>query len=264
LLLVIMTDIEDNTCGACYKTVFGAATVALNRKYHPSCFKCSTCGELLTGEFYDQGGRPFCKKDFERRNLQACGLCTKTIENGSGSIHDREGNYYHDTCFICQKCNGSVVEGYFIVKGKRLCPHCNVDHNVEHKPAMTELGHCSSCCKRFSPGDAYLTVKDLRYHPPCVKCHYCKKVIDERREKYEYEQVTQILLTFCCENCIASGHADRCSGCGKIILVNSSTSAFGKPIHTKCFKCSKCTRIIKTTETFIKDGERPVCTECAK
>jgi len=260
-----MSDLDqDNTCGACNKTVFGAATVALSKKYHPSCFKCTTCGDLLTGEFYDQGGRPFCKKDFEKKHLPSCGICGTTIDSTTTKISDREGNYYHDTCFVCDKCKGSVVEGYFTVGGRRLCAHCNVSNNVDRAPIMTELGHCSTCYKRFSPGDVYSTVKDLKFHPTCVKCHFCKKIINESSEKYDYEQVTHILLSFCCQNCIQSGRPDYCTGCAKIIMVNPATTAFGKPYHTKCFKCSRCSRIIKTTETYVKDNDRAICMDCSK
>jgi len=257
-----MDDEDSNICGACNKTVYGAATVALNRKYHPACFKCTTCNELLTGEFYDVAGSPYCRHDYEQRNLQTCGICSKKIANGVTTINDLEGNYYHDTCFVCEKCRGSVVEGYFNYRGQRVCAHCNVSTNVERAPVMTELGHCSTCYKRFSPGDEYSSVKGLKYHPACIKCYFCKKVIDEAREKYEYEQVTNILLNFCCQNCLSSGRPDRCAECFKIILVNSATSAFGKQFHTKCFKCSKCSRQIKTSEVYVKDNNRAICTNC--
>jgi len=260
-----MSDFEENNvCGSCSKVVYGAATVALNRKYHPDCFKCTTCGDALTGEFYEVAGHPFCKRDYAQKNLPTCGLCSQKIDNGATTIFDREGNSYHDTCFCCDRCKGSVVEGYFNVRGQRLCPHCNVANNEERKPIMTELGHCSTCYKRFQPGDEYSSVQNLKYHPPCIKCYYCKKVIDESRDKYEYERVTDILLNFVCQNCLSSGRPDRCAECHKIIIVNSATSAFGKPFHTKCFKCSKCSRQIHSSEVYVKDGNRAICTSCPK
>jgi len=249
-----------DNCAACNNPVTGAATVARDRKYHQDCFKCTTCGDVLTGEFFDKGGFPYCRKDYERRGGYTCGICKKLIEGTT--IDDHEGGFYHDTCFACQKCNGSVVDGYFYVHGKRLCARCNAVNNVERAPTMKELGHCASCCKRFNAGEEYQEVKELRYHPNCLKCYYCKKVIDEAHEKYEYEQVTNILLNFCCQRCLSSGQPDRCHGCNKIIVVNPATSAFGKPYHTKCFKCSKCSREIKTSEPYVKDNNRAVCTNC--
>lgn len=251
----------DNSCGACGSTVTGAATVAFNKKYHPNCFRCETCGDALTGEFYDYGGRAYCRRDFETKHLHPCGICHRPIEGGT--IDDREGNYYHDTCFICERCNGSVVDGYFYVGGKRLCAVCKVSHNVDHAPVMKEMGHCAVCCKRFNAGEEYSSVKDLKYHPSCIKCHYCKKIIEEAREKYEYEQVTQILLNFCCQNCLSAGRPDRCFECNKIIIVNSNTTEFGRTFHTKCFKCSKCSRVIATSESYVKSNNRAICKTCA-
>lgn len=151
-----MATVENNICGTCNNVVYGTATVALDRKFHPDCFKCVICTAQLTGEFYDIHGRPHCKRDYERMLLPTCGICSKPIEGTQ--VHDREGNYYHDMCFRCQKCNGSVVEGYFIVAGKRLCPHCNVDNNIDKAPERQELGHCSTCYKRFAHGDGMFRV----------------------------------------------------------------------------------------------------------
>jgi len=129
---------------------------------------------------------------------------------------------------------------------------------------MKDLGHCTGCYKRLTPGEAYYTVKGLRYHHNCLKCHFCKKAIVEDKEKYEYETATNILLNFCCQACLAADRADRCYECREIIVVNPASSAFGRPYHTKCFRCLRCNREIPSSEAFIKDNNRPLCIKCQK
>jgi len=253
-------DAMEDMCGGCNKVVRGTATLALERKFHPDCFKCVVCATPLTGEFYDIAGMPHCRKDYKRSQLPTCGICSKAVEGNQ--VHDREGNFYHDTCFVCDKCRGSLVEGYFTIGDKKLCPRCNVSNNVELAPVREELGHCASCYKRFAAGEAYSTVQGNKYHPGCIKCNFCKKVLSSGN--YEWEQVTSIVLTFSCPSCISAGRADRCAACNKIIIANSNCSAFGKMFHTACFKCSKCSRLIKTAETYVKENDQPVCAQCAR
>lgn len=48
-------------CGACNLPLAGAAsTDALGQSWHQKCFRCKSCGDLLTSNYSDVNGDPYC------------------------------------------------------------------------------------------------------------------------------------------------------------------------------------------------------------
>jgi len=49
-------------CGGCGRSVSGSVIKALNKSWHPDCFKCTGCGTKFTSPgVYNKGGKPYCK-----------------------------------------------------------------------------------------------------------------------------------------------------------------------------------------------------------
>lgn len=49
-------------CGACGLALAGAATTdALGKTWHQKCFRCKSCGDLLTNNYTDVNGDPYCE-----------------------------------------------------------------------------------------------------------------------------------------------------------------------------------------------------------
>lgn len=52
-------------CGGCGKGILGRIVSAMGLRWHPHCFKCCTCGELLEHvSSYEHDGRPYCHLDY--------------------------------------------------------------------------------------------------------------------------------------------------------------------------------------------------------
>jgi hypothetical protein len=52
-------------CGGCGRGIVGRVVSAMGVRWHPACFKCSICSELLEHvSAYEFEGRPFCHLDY--------------------------------------------------------------------------------------------------------------------------------------------------------------------------------------------------------
>ncbi|KAL6066904.1 PDZ and LIM domain protein 7 [Balamuthia mandrillaris] len=49
-----------SNCAGCGAALSGKMLAALDKKWHPECFKCSGCHKTLTGAFMEKGGNPYC------------------------------------------------------------------------------------------------------------------------------------------------------------------------------------------------------------
>lgn len=48
-------------CGACGLAIAGAASQdALGKSWHQKCFRCKSCGDLLSSNYADVNGDPYC------------------------------------------------------------------------------------------------------------------------------------------------------------------------------------------------------------
>lgn len=57
-------------CGGCHKSIIGRIVSAMGLRWHPQCFKCCTCGELLEHvSSYEHDGKPYCHLDYHEVRL---------------------------------------------------------------------------------------------------------------------------------------------------------------------------------------------------
>ncbi len=65
------SDIDPNNCAACNTELKeGQALFALDRYWHLWCFRCTMCGQVLSGEYMGKEGKPYCEKcEFEIFNF---------------------------------------------------------------------------------------------------------------------------------------------------------------------------------------------------
>ncbi|KAM9966703.1 hypothetical protein ACTFIR_006930 [Dictyostelium discoideum] len=193
------------------------------------------------------------------QNILKCKKCQLEITNKIITNHNSDT--FHEQCFACKLCSTPISDPYFTDKetGDFYCAKCEVIRNDQSKPLRESLGFCSLCYKYFRQNEDILTIDLERYHIGCLKCTICKKGINN--EKYYREKMTSKLSNYCCEDCFEK--VDKCNGCNSMML-GQTLLAMGKNYHANCFKCFKCSEIIKPNSPYSinKQTNTPSCQKC--
>ncbi|XP_039208488.1 actin-binding LIM protein 3 isoform X11 [Crotalus tigris] len=96
-------------CAGCKEEIKqGQSLLALEKQWHVSCFKCQTCGIILTGEYISKDGVPYCEADYHAQFGIKCETCNRYI---SGRVLEAGGKHYHPTCARCVRCHQMFTEG---------------------------------------------------------------------------------------------------------------------------------------------------------
>ncbi|XP_042310137.1 actin-binding LIM protein 3 isoform X11 [Sceloporus undulatus] len=96
-------------CAGCKEEIKqGQSLLALEKQWHVSCFKCQTCGVILTGEYISKDGIPYCESDYHAQFGIKCETCNRYI---SGRVLEAGGKHYHPTCARCVRCHQMFTEG---------------------------------------------------------------------------------------------------------------------------------------------------------
>ncbi|XP_048187155.1 actin-binding LIM protein 3 isoform X2 [Perognathus longimembris pacificus] len=96
-------------CAGCKEEIkHGQSLLALDKQWHVSCFKCQTCGVILTGEYISKDGVPYCEADYHSQFGIKCETCDRYI---SGRVLEAGGKHYHPTCARCVRCHQMFTEG---------------------------------------------------------------------------------------------------------------------------------------------------------
>ncbi|OWK55115.1 Actin-binding LIM protein 3 [Lonchura striata] len=98
-----------SNCAGCKEEIKqGQSLLALEKQWHVSCFKCQTCGVILTGEYISKDGIPYCESDYHAQFGIKCETCARYI---SGRVLEAGGKHYHPTCARCVRCHQMFTEG---------------------------------------------------------------------------------------------------------------------------------------------------------
>ncbi|KAF4091488.1 hypothetical protein AMELA_G00037290 [Ameiurus melas] len=96
-------------CAGCKEEIKqGQSLLALEKQWHVSCFKCQTCGIVLTGEYISKDGIPYCESDYHTQFGIKCETCNRYI---SGRVLEAGGKHYHPACARCARCQLMFTEG---------------------------------------------------------------------------------------------------------------------------------------------------------
>ncbi|XP_071879286.1 actin-binding LIM protein 3 isoform X22 [Anas platyrhynchos] len=96
-------------CAGCKEEIKqGQSLLALEKQWHVSCFKCQTCGIILTGEYISKDGVPYCESDYHAQFGIKCETCDRYI---SGRVLEAGGKHYHPACARCVRCHQMFTEG---------------------------------------------------------------------------------------------------------------------------------------------------------
>ncbi|XP_069052100.1 actin-binding LIM protein 3 isoform X2 [Lepisosteus oculatus] len=120
-------------CAGCKEEIKqGQSLLALEKQWHVSCFKCQTCGIVLTGEYISKDGVPYCETDYHTQFGIKCETCNRYI---SGRVLEAGGKHYHPTCARCARCHMMFTEGeeMYLTGSEVWHPLCKQAARAERK-----------------------------------------------------------------------------------------------------------------------------------
>lgn len=131
-------------CVACGHPIMEMILEALNKSYHPGCFRCCVCNKGLDGIPFtvDVENKIYCVDDYnklQRVFAPKCAKCQLPITTTNGLKETIKvvsmGKDFHLDCFVCENCgiqlNHESRPRYFLLNGHLLCHVCR-DTNSHH------------------------------------------------------------------------------------------------------------------------------------
>ncbi|XP_031427536.1 actin-binding LIM protein 3 isoform X8 [Clupea harengus] len=130
-------------CAGCNEEIKqGQSLLALEKQWHVSCFKCQTCGTVLTGEYISKDGIPYCESDYHAQFGIKCETCHRYI---SGRVLEAGGKHYHPACARCARCHMMFAEGeeMYLTGSEVWHPTCKQSARMEKKLRLRRTSEAS-------------------------------------------------------------------------------------------------------------------------
>ncbi|XP_028303260.1 prickle-like protein 2b isoform X2 [Gouania willdenowi] len=136
--------------------------------WHPACFMCSTCSELLVDLIYFyQEGKIYCGRHHAERLKPRCTACDEIIF--ADECTEAEGRHWHMKHFCCFECE-TVLGGqrYIMKEGRPYCCSCFESLYAEY---------CDSCGDHIGIDQGQMTYEGQHWHATegCFCCARCKR-----------------------------------------------------------------------------------------
>ncbi|RSL56832.1 hypothetical protein CEP53_006683 [Fusarium sp. AF-6] len=154
-------------CDKCKEHVGGQYVEELDVVWHPECFTCIDCDQVIGTHFYphDDNGtqKPLCERDYFRRLELLCFKCDKSLEESYQTALGRRYHHEHFSCDACDRVFGKG-ESYYEYDNTVLCllDYLKLDSQRCQScefPVLTEVVNTADS----EDGSA------LEWHPECYK-----------------------------------------------------------------------------------------------
>uniref|UniRef100_W5LB53 Prickle homolog 1b n=2 Tax=Astyanax mexicanus TaxID=7994 RepID=W5LB53_ASTMX len=135
--------------------------------WHPACFSCSTCHELLVDLIYFyHTGKIYCGRHHAELLKPRCSACDEIIF--ADECTEAEGRHWHMNHFSCFECE-TVLGGqrYIMKDGRAFCCGCFESLYAEY---------CEACGENIGVDHAQMTYEGVHWHATdkCFCCAQCK------------------------------------------------------------------------------------------
>ncbi|XP_007656333.1 prickle-like protein 1 [Ornithorhynchus anatinus] len=135
--------------------------------WHPSCFVCFTCNELLVDLIYFyQDGKIHCGRHHAELLKPRCSACDEIIF--ADECTEAEGRHWHMKHFCCLECETILGGQRYIMKdGRPFCCGCFESLYAEY---------CESCGEHIGVDHAQMTYDGQHWHATetCFSCAQCR------------------------------------------------------------------------------------------
>ncbi|XP_052027840.1 testin-like [Apodemus sylvaticus] len=151
-----------------------AEKAGYDKLWHPGCFICSTCGELLVNMIYFwKNGKLYCGRHYCDSEKPRCAGCDELIF--SNEYTEAENKNWHLKHFCCFDCN-CILAGklYVMVSDKPVCKPCYMKNHAVV---------CQGCHNAIDPEEQRLMYNNFSWHAStvCFLCSYCRKCLFGRK-----------------------------------------------------------------------------------
>lgn len=147
-----------------------AARAGSEACWHPGCFTCACCNELLVDLIYFYNAaddKVYCGRHHAELFKPRCPACDEIIF--SDECTEAENRSWHMTHFACFDCNELLGgQRYFMKSTKPYCCKCFEKIHVEY---------CATCGKAIGVDQGQISYEDQHWHATdeCFKCYTCSK-----------------------------------------------------------------------------------------
>ncbi|KAJ3603015.1 hypothetical protein NHX12_030759 [Muraenolepis orangiensis] len=135
--------------------------------WHPGCFVCGSCDELLVDLIYFlHEGRIYCGRHHAERLKPRCTACDEIIF--SDECTEAEGRHWHMQHFCCFECEAALGGQRYIMKeGRPYCCCCFQARYAEY---------CDSCGEHIGIDQGQMTYDGQHWHATegCFCCARCR------------------------------------------------------------------------------------------
>lgn len=134
--------------------------------WHPGCFCCSACDEILVDLVYFwKRGKLYCGRHYCDTERPRCGGCDELIF--SKEYTQAEEQNWHLKHFCCFECDCVLAgEIYVMEQDKPVCKPCYMKKYARS---------CQSCQGSIEPEAQRVTLGEFSWHadPTCFLCSCC-------------------------------------------------------------------------------------------
>ncbi|KZV59813.1 hypothetical protein PENSPDRAFT_383189 [Peniophora sp. CONT] len=188
-------------CGGCGQPIAGRVVSAMGARWHPGCFRCCVCDELL--EFvssFEGDGRAYCHLDYHEKYAPRCYHCkTAIVDERFITLDDPElgERTYHEQHFFCAECGDPFLTKHATLSGGsenltfsgdgafgddgegvlftvyRGHPYCEACHVRLRAP------RCKRCARPVRDGQDALEALGGKWHWECFVCAGCERPFED-------------------------------------------------------------------------------------
>ncbi|KAK6488145.1 testin-like [Huso huso] len=164
---------------SCYRCQLGmkegdpavyAERAGFEKLWHPACFVCCTCNELLVDMIYFwKKGKLYCGRHYCDSEKPRCGGCDELIfSNEYTQAEDQNWHLKHFCCFDCDCVLAGEI--YVMVNNKPVCKACYMKNHA---------ALCQGCRNALEPEAQRVTYGNFNWHaePECFLCSCCTKCL---------------------------------------------------------------------------------------
>ncbi|KAK0164585.1 hypothetical protein PV328_003197 [Microctonus aethiopoides] len=237
-------------CGVCHEPLkYGSIAVMASKLgvlYHPACFQCAHCHELLVDLAYCvHDDILYCERHYAERLKPRCAACDELIF--SGEYTKAMNKDWHSGHFCCWQCDESLTGQRYVLRDEH--PYC-----IKCYESVFANG-CEECSKIIGIDSKDLSYKDKHWHEACFLCNKCRVSLVDKQFGSKVDKIY-------CGNCYDAQFASRCDGCGEIFRAGTKKMEYKtRQWHEKCFCCVVCKNPIGT-KSFIPREQEIYCAGC--